>query len=123
MREPATGCMASLYDDKGNHIAPLWWRDPADTQKRQITIDLDSGQQADLFLFAQRNDDVPNYYPYEQGPDGEPSIPAVKFSGTKRFIVRLTYSDAQKKRDFKYTVSNNYRDGKMMIQQNWRTRR
>ena len=60
MREPATGCMASLYDDKGNHIAPLWWRDPADTQKRQITIDLDSGQQADLFLFVQRNDDVPN---------------------------------------------------------------
>jgi len=115
MREPATGCMGSLYDDKGNHISALWWRDPINTAKRTISLDLESGKQADLFLFAQRNDDAPNYYPYEQGTGGDPNIPTVKFTGTRRFIVRLTYFDGQKKRDFKYTVLTNYRDGKMAV--------
>jgi hypothetical protein len=120
MREPATGCMASLCDDMGNHIAPLWWRDPGNVDKRPITIDLDSGQQADLFLFAQRNDDLPNYYPYEQGPSGDPIVPAVKLNGTRRFIVRLRYSDGQKKRDFKYTASTDYRYGRVNIRGKWR---
>lgn len=120
MREPAPGCMANLYDEKGTHVAPLWWRDPEDNSKRKITVDLDSGQDADLFLFAQRNDDVPNYYPYEPGPDDDPNIPTVKLSGTRRFAVRITYSDGQKKRNFKYTVSTNYRDGKMDIRPKWR---
>ena len=68
MREPATGCMARLLDEKKAHMAQLWWRDPENHSKRLTTVDLDSGKEAELFLFAQRNDDVPNYYPYEPGP-------------------------------------------------------
>jgi hypothetical protein len=63
MREPATGCMARLLDDNKAHMAQLWWRDPENNSKRLTTVDLDSGKEVELFLFAQRNDDVPNYYP------------------------------------------------------------
>jgi hypothetical protein len=120
-REPAKGCMANLYDENGAHIAPLWWRDPENSAKRKITMDLDSGQEADLFLFAQRNDDVPNYYPYEPGPGDDPNIPIVKLSGTRRFLIRIIYSDGQKKRNFKYIVFTDYRNGKMNVRSGWRT--
>lgn len=59
MREPATGCMARLLDEKKAHMAQLWWRDPENHSKCLTIVHLDSGREAELFLFAQRNDDVP----------------------------------------------------------------
>jgi hypothetical protein len=122
MREPAKVCTASLYDDAGNYVAPLWWRDPSNGANVKIVLDLDSGEQADLFFFAQRNDDVPNYYPYERGSDGNPVMPPVKLSGARRFNVRLSYADGHQKCDLKYTVSSNYRDGRLVIRSKWHKR-
>lgn len=119
MRDAAKVCTAWLYDDSGNAIGGLYWRDPDDTQKRKLVIDLDSGERADLFLFAQRNDDIPNYYPYVPDSDGNPVMPPVKFSGTKRFIVRIMYTDGQQKREFKYTVTNDYQTGRISIRPGW----
>jgi hypothetical protein len=120
MREPAKGCMAALLDESGVHVAPLWWLDPENPGKTQIQMDLDSGQYGDLLVFAQRNDDVPNYYPYIPGTDTDPTVPPVKLNGTRRFILRLTYSDGQQHRDFKYTVSTNYQSGRTQIRAKWR---
>jgi hypothetical protein len=120
MREPAKGCTANLYDESGAHITALWWRDPDDSGKKQIRMDLDSGQVADLLLFAQRNDDVPNYYPYIPGTDTDPTVPPVKLNGTRRFIVRLSYSDGQQHRDYKYTVSTDYQYGRIQVRPKWR---
>jgi hypothetical protein len=121
MREPATECMASLCDKKGSHIAPLWWRDPKDALRRKPLINLDSGQQAELFLFAQRNDEVPRYYIYEQDSNAEPKTSAVALTETMRFIVRLSWANGQKKRDLKYTVTTGYTDGRIVVWAKWRT--
>ena len=115
MREPAKGCTSWLCDDNGEALTVLYWRDPDDGGKRKVTIDLDSGQTADLFLFAQRNDDIPNYYPYQPDVNGDPVLPPVKFNGARRFVIRINYSDGQQKRDFKYIVSNDFQTGRLRI--------
>ncbi len=119
MREPAKGCTAWLYDDSGNPITALWRRDPDEHGKRKVTIDIDSAVTAELSLFAERNDDIPNYYPYQPDANGDPVVPPIKFNGTRRFIVRIAYSDGEQKRDHKYTVSNDYQNGHLRIREGW----
>jgi hypothetical protein len=120
MREAAKNCTAWLYDDEGTAVSMLHWRDPADHAKRKAAVDIDSGERVGLYLFAQREDDIPNYYPYAPGADGNPVVPAVKFNGTKRFIVRVMYSDGRHKQNFKYTVSNYYQNGQLLVRPKWR---
>lgn len=119
-REPAKKCSAWLLDETGEPITSLFWIDPGDHNKRQGHVDLESGERADLVIFAQKNDDLASYYPYTPDANGDPVVPPVKFSGTKRFIVRLNYSDGQQTRNYKYTVSPSYQSGHMVLRAGWR---
>src|SRR5262249_39131350 len=104
------------------HISTLWWRDPNNSHQRQLIADIGPEQLVDLFVFAQRNDDAPNYYAYVQNSEGKPIAPPIKFIGNNQFSIRIYYSGGHRSRDFKYTVYNNYPDGSINIRKGWHAR-
>jgi hypothetical protein len=65
-RNPATGCTARLLDGNSRqHLAPLWWRMPRDSDCVQQHVDVGPGQDADLMLFARPNAQRSTYFTYQ----------------------------------------------------------
>lgn len=120
MRETAMECVAHLCDRDGRAISGLWWRSPNDNSKRELVVNIEASQRLDLFLFAQKNNDLPNYFPYTPGPNDNPRVPPAKFSGKDDFVVQISYSNGQKVRKFRYTVFDDYQSGHIMVQQKGR---
>jgi hypothetical protein len=117
-RTTANECTAYLYDKVTNEpVAPLYWRPVAPDSKTTILIDIKSGQQIDLLLFA-RVDDELKFFAYKpDGPSGEPLEPQdeLKFTESRRFIVRITYSYGRQKMKTDVGVRKGF-DGLMYFQ-------
>lgn len=99
-RSPAHQCYALLLDKQSNeHICRLWWRDVDRKFRQEVTIN--SGQSAELFLFARRADELLKYFPYQvQDIDStSPVVPAdhLKFDSTREFIIEIVYSYGKKR--------------------------
>jgi len=123
-RDPAKGITGQLWDEKRKNViggAALHWQDPDDPLNRPVTLrQLESEQQASLFMMAQQNNDVPNYYIYEPDQTNKPIIPPVKLTGDRKVILSLTYMEGRKKQDIKFTILTDPRYGKVVVRQGWR---
>ena len=118
MRDPASKCMADLYDTKHKFVAPLWWRVPGDggTKIERFTT-LPSGDQAELLVFVQRNSDRPSYFPFAPNGNGEPKIQAdpLRFRDARRFVIRLTCEDGLWHRELTCDATLDYREGQLQL--------
>ncbi len=91
-RKIASRCTASLLDENHKNISQLWW----ESGKEVISsVDIKSGEQANLVAFVREENDSENYYPYQpvSQSDTTPKIIHVpKFNKTMNFLVVISYS-------------------------------
>lgn len=72
-RNPARNCRAWLYDKETNRgIAQLWWQTIDGKMTREVT--LESGEQADLMLFARLKDEKRKYFVYQVESSNNPNL-------------------------------------------------
>ena len=100
-RLPARECRARIYDKKsGEPIKGLWWRVPNTSSCFVQEMTLNSGERAELMLFARLNDEPSKYFVFEpsDGPKGAPVIPSEesKFQETRAFVVEIRYFHGKK---------------------------
>lgn len=109
---PARNVQATLVDkDSGIFVSQLYWH------KNQIispTIDLDSEEQVGLLVFSRLEQDPTHYFPFRPGPDGV-GVDVPQNGGysdeTRKFEVRINYSQARKPLIFQCKVSRQFGGG------------
>ncbi len=116
-RAPAQECSAFIFDKETNEfISQLYWKDENDHNVSYTTITLNSGKRAQLMLFARLNSEESKYFIYqpESLSNEHPRIPDEnsKFSETREFIVKITYSYGKKTFKFPVKVTKKY-NGKL----------
>jgi hypothetical protein len=120
-RSPAHECRAFLFEKKNNQIIKqLTWRikgTQGSYYKDMVTIE--SGQQADLMLFARLNQEKNKYFVYEPTSlsDYTPKTPDddEKFNSSMDFVVEIWHSYGRKKLRFECRMIKGL-DGKLSFQ-------
>ena len=119
-RSPANECSASIRDkETGEYIASLWWRPLDVVDVAQSSVNIKSGEDYDLMLFARLNDEPTSYFVYQSknGTMSDVLTPPddVRFHHTKRFVVQVDYSYHRQKFEFDVTVRKGL-DGRLSYQ-------
>lgn len=101
-RTPAHECRAFLYDKaSGESMGLLWWRALPTAEAFTQTITLNSGESAELMLFARLNDERSKYFKFDPESSSEtiPKVPddELKLSDTRDFVVEIQYFYGKKK--------------------------
>jgi len=109
---PARNLQATLFDkESGLFVSQLYWR------KKQVilpSIDLDSEEQVGLLLFSRLEQNPMRYFPFRPAPDGI-GVEVPQNDGysdeTRKFEIRISYSQARKPLIFQCKVSRQYGGG------------
>lgn len=97
-RAAANECVAHLYDkETGDLASVLYWRtvSVSGAGPPRTVIDLKSGEQADLLVFARKPDDPVKYFVFKPGGESFQAIvppDSAMLSETRRFFIRIQYS-------------------------------
>jgi len=96
-RNPASECIAYLYDKKANQIiSTLLWATNDDPNSREQIITLKNGESADLIIFSRLLNEPLKYFVYqpESTENNRPRIPddEIKFNSTMEFVIIVYYS-------------------------------
>jgi len=111
-RNPASKCTARILDKvTREHIAHLWWRFP-ESDRVQQWVDIGSNESCDLMLFARLDAEPSKYFIYQSKSDAllDVGIPPehLKYHGTRRFIVQISYTHGRQKLEFDAAVQKHY---------------
>ncbi len=101
-RAPAHECRALIKDKSTNEVLGLlWWRELSNPQKAVQTLNLNSGEQAELIIFARLEGEQSKYFVYQPtSPTDHHPIPIddeLKFKETRDFIIEIQYAYGMKK--------------------------
>ena len=114
-RNPARDCFATLYDHEDDEpICSLWWQLSGGNLAQ--TVDIASGEQKNLKVFARLGNDQRKYFAYQSNRSDidEPRIPEEedRFNSTRHFYILITYSYGKSKFRIDCTMNKRH-DGRL----------
>ncbi|HVS79059.1 MAG TPA: hypothetical protein VHD84_02085 [Candidatus Saccharimonadales bacterium] len=93
-RTEAKECTAEILDKRTKkHLAPLWWR-VLDSDRMVSTVDIPSGKNAELMLFAQKDENSARYFIYKPISESDHSMvvppDGAMYTRTKSFLIVIS---------------------------------
>jgi hypothetical protein len=114
-RNRAPECRAALFDRKtSQHLAPLWWHSTEPGAPWQQAITLESGAQAELWVFARLTADPTKCFVFEPSdpasPSTEPRVPsdAALIETSREFTIRVSYFGGRHRVKFPAAVTKEF---------------